>query len=100
MVLKDGGQVELYIDHDKEDGRKNKAIFELLFSEKTAIEQEFGSELEWQRLDGRRSARIAKKFLLGGLKEKQSWPALQDALIDAMIRLDRALRQRIAKLRV
>lgn len=91
--------VDLYID--VKDKVKNKALFDALLLQKEAIEADFGSPLEWQRLDDDRASRIRKtvgdrrSFL-----DQEKWPALQDTMIDALIRLDRALRQHIAKLKV
>lgn len=98
VILMDWASVELYIDHDRDTGKKNKMIFDALHTQKEAIEKEIGSSLEWERLDDKRASRIRKRFENGGLASPDSWSALQDAMIDAMIRFDKALRPRIAKI--
>ncbi len=50
-------RVELYID--VQDGEKNKAIFDKLHEQKDLIQKEYGSTLEWERLDDKRASRIA-----------------------------------------
>jgi hypothetical protein len=94
----DWGGVELYIDHDHETGAKNKAIFDSLASQKAAIEKDFGGPLEWQRLDDKRASRIQKGFTDGGLARPETWPQLQEEMIDGMIRFNEALRGRLAKI--
>lgn len=99
-VVMDWASVQLYIDHDHETGARNKAIFDALANQKAAIEEEFGGPLEWERLDDRRACRIRKRFTNGGLARPETWPMLQDEMIDAMIRLNDALRGRLAKVEV
>ena len=79
---------------------KNKAIFVALAAQKEAIEREFGEALEWERLDNKRACRISKRFTTGGLANPDSWPQLQDEMIDAMIKLDKALRGRLANVKL
>jgi len=100
VILYDWGSVEMYIDHDHGTGEKNKAIFDALYSQKAGIEKEFGEPLEWQRLDDKRACRIRKRFTDGGLAKPETWPSLQDSMIDAMVKLEKALRQRLAKVEV
>jgi len=96
-----GSKVELYIDRGKGCQEENKALFDDLKSDQAEIETAFGGPLSWERLDGKRACRIAKHFELGGYRDDESkWPALQDTMIDAMIRLEKALRPQIAKLKV
>jgi hypothetical protein len=60
-----------------------------------------GQPLEWQRLDAKRACRIRITVKDCGYRDEEAkWPALQDALIDAMIRVEKALAPRIAKLKV
>jgi hypothetical protein len=99
-VLKHEATVELYIDRGKDAEAENKAIFDTLASSKAAIEEAFGEPLEWQRLEGKRACRIKKDVKLGGYRDEERWPEVQHAMIDAMIRLDKALRPHIKKLEI
>jgi len=69
LILKDQGGLELYIDCDSDmAGARNKAIFDALHEQKTAIEQEYGKPLEWQRLDSKRASKIRSTVSGGGLE--------------------------------
>lgn len=95
------GRVELYIDRGAGREAENKAIFDRLFAVRETIEADFGEALEWQRLDGKQACRIKKSITTGGYRDsEQDWPAIQDAMIDAMIRLHQALESHIAKLKL
>ncbi len=95
-IFMDGAAVDLYIDHDQETGAKNKAIFDALLAQKEAIEREIGASLEWQRLDAKRASRIRLPINSdGGLTKPESWPSLQDRMVDAMVLFERALRPRL-----
>jgi predicted transcriptional regulator len=50
-------RIELYIDTG--NVQKNKDIFDKLLARKNAIELELNAVLSWERLDGKRAARIA-----------------------------------------
>ena len=99
-IRKGEAGVELYIDRGKDTGDESKVIFDELESHKEAIEAEFGAQLEWQRLEGRRASRIAVQAMEGGYADESGWPDLQDTQIDAMIRLEAALRPRTQELKV
>lgn len=91
---------ELYIDRGKDADEENKAIFDKIANSKDTIESDFGEPLEWQRLEGKRACRIRKRPEPGGYRDESSWLEIQEAMIDAMIRLEKALRPHIAKLKV
>jgi hypothetical protein len=92
------GQVELYIDRGKESDAENKQIFNELQSHKAEIEKDFGEKLRWERLDDRRACRISKRFDYAGLGDRDKWNKLQDDMIDAMIKLEKALKKHMASL--
>lgn len=94
-----GGGVELYIDRGKESEAENLAIFRALLSKRQEIEAAFGRELDWQELPGKRACRICYRIREGGWAHPDSWATLIDGMIDAMIRLDRALRPELQQLK-
>jgi hypothetical protein len=100
VIRQDEGTVELYIDRGTEEGGTNKRLFDTLHGHRDEIERAFGGELSWQRLDNKRSCRIAHTVTLGGWKSDESkWPEIQDAMIDGMARLEKALKPQIATLK-
>jgi predicted type IV restriction endonuclease len=100
VIKKEAGQVELYIDRGAGTAAVNKATFDQLQKRKEEIEREFGGKLSWERLDEKQGCRIAHVTTLGGYKSDESnWPEIQDAMIDAMIRLEKALAAPLEKLK-
>jgi Domain of unknown function (DUF4268) len=93
-------QVELWISLGGGQAQKNKAAFEALAVQKCNIEKEFGSSLEWQELPKGDGSRI-RYVIDGGYKSPpDQWSSIHDRLVDAMVRLDGAMRSRVAKLPV
>ena len=96
--LEEKAAVDLEINTGDKD--QNKHIFDTLFSRKEKIETDFGGTLLWERLDELRSSRIRFFISKGGLKDNEhNWPTIQDAMIDAMNRLSKALKSHIQALR-
>lgn len=91
-------QVELWIALGSGQTAKNKAAFNALKAQQIAIHQDFGGDLEWQELPEGEGSRV-RYVVPGGYKSPQDeWPQIHAALTDAMIRLDRAMRARVAAL--
>jgi len=100
-VRKHEAQVELYIDRGKEKEDENKTIFEQFKKNEVSINESFGSDLEWESLEGKRACRIRKKIVEGGYRDEElKWPAIHLAMVDAMIRLEQALKPHISKLTI
>ena len=98
-LRKNEAQVELYLDRGKEKEDENISIFEQLVKEKEAIEESFGDSLEWQSLEARRACRIKKIIRKGGYRDAETkWPEIHSSMVDAMIRLERALKPHISRL--
>ena len=93
VVLQDETRAELYIDAP--EAAENKALFDALHAERTAIEADFGGELSWQRLDDKRASRISVT-VPGGWADDQTWPSAIEQIVSAMQRLYRALSPRVA----
>lgn len=92
--------VELAIDRGKDSAEENRAIFDALVESREAIESEFGEPLQWDKVEGRQVFRIKKQLDLGGYIDEPRWPEIQDAMIDAMVRLESALRPHVERLPV
>ena len=91
--------MSLWISLGAGQAAKNKAAFKALEAERVAIEADFGGPLEWDELPDVDSCLI-RYVIPGGYKSPQKeWPEIISRLVDAMIRLDRALRSRVATLK-
>jgi len=84
-------QAELYIDRGERE--ENKSIFDQLIAHRAQIETGFAFPIEWERLDHRRACRIKSVIAHGGYRSPDAnWPALQQALVDRITLLEKALR--------
>jgi hypothetical protein len=98
VIFQHQTRVELYIDKGNRD--LNKQIFDMLLATKAEIEQSFGGPLEWERKDEKRACRIKKDLPLGGYRDdEQTWPQIHETMVNAMIRLHKALSPHIQYLR-
>jgi hypothetical protein len=97
-VRKSDSQVELWIALGSGQAAKNKAAFKALEAQKAAIEADFGGKLDWQELPEGEGCRI-RCVIEGGYKSpSEQWPDAHARLADAMVRLDKAMRARVAAL--
>jgi len=99
-VTQHASQVELYIDRGRGADEQNLAIFDELLSHQGEIEATYGAPLEWMKLDQRRACRIRERWEGVGYRDEEQWAELQAKLIDAMIRLEAALKPFIARLTI
>lgn len=91
-------QVELWIGHGPGQTARNKAAFRALIAQKDFIESAFGAPLDWQELPEGEGSRI-RYVVDGGYKSPQEdWPKIYEDLVNAMVRLDSAMRPRVAQL--
>ena len=97
-VRQHDAQVELYIDRDKETGEGNRTILDKLQANKDSIEKEFGNPLLWETLDEKRACRIRYIANVGGWQDEEKWPQAHETLVNAMIRLEKALRPHLKNL--
>lgn len=89
-------RIEMYIDSGERE--INKRLFDLLYERKAIIEDEFGHELHWQRLDNRRASRIAR-ILPGSITdEKEQLAQLQKQAVPTMVRLTDVLYPKVLEL--
>jgi hypothetical protein len=97
-VRKVDSQAELWIGLGSGQTAKNKAAFKALEAQKAAIEADFGGQLDWQELPEGEGCRIRCVIEGGYRSPMEQWPAIHAALADAMARLAKAMRTRVASL--
>lgn len=95
-----GSSVELYIDRGEGREGENETIFNALSATQDAIEYNFGGDLNWQSAENSPARRVEANLGTGGLQDEDRWPETQKAMVDAMIRLERALRSHIARIQI
>jgi hypothetical protein len=92
-VTEDRTRVECFISV-KEGEQASLAAFKKLYDQREALEakEKFGEALDWQELPGRKGCRICKDLNGGWRTPEAEWPAMQDAILDTLVRLEAALR--------
>lgn len=98
VIWQHAAAAELYIDRGDRD--QNKSVFDALLADRNEVEAEFGGELDWNRLDDKRAARVRTPVVDAGWRDEERWPEVQAQMVDFMERLEAALRPRIAEIRV
>ena len=96
VIRQHDGRVELEIATRNDD--LNRQYFHQLQVAQADIEAAFGGRLIWDLVEGRSACYIRHPVSLGGYRDHERWPEIQDAMIEAMIRLERALRPHINQL--
>jgi hypothetical protein len=76
----------------------NRAAYEALMDQKEAIEAEFGAPLVWHEQEGQQGRYISFIQDGGYRSDPEAWDAIQEQMIDAMLRLDKAMRGRVQEL--
>jgi hypothetical protein len=99
-MTEDRARVECYISMGKGSDATNKALFHALKSQQAEIEQAFGGELDWQELPSRIGCRICVDVDGGWKTPESDWPALQDRMLEKMMRLEAALKGPIQSLKI
>lgn len=98
IVSRNGTQGELYID--RRDDRENEVIFNQFLASKDSIEADFGESLNWNRLEGKRACRIAKRIEVDGWRDEEKWQHVISSSINAMGRVEKALKPFVIKIKV
>lgn len=99
-VRKASAQAEIYIDRGKGTEEINKEIFQELYDNKESIEEDFGAELIWEKLDSSRACRISKKTNVGGWQDEENWGEIHSNLIEYIISFEKSFVPYIKKLSV
>ena len=87
-------RIELYVDADDQDQATRR--FDALTGRREEIEDQFGENLEWERLESRRASRIASYYQDDiGVEERDRWPDLRAWAIERLGALREALQSHV-----
>jgi hypothetical protein len=77
---------------------ENKELYDFIYQMKDKIENDFGGQLTWERMDEKVTCRI--KAQLDGVSyfEESDWKKMNEFLIDVSVRMERAFKEPIRKL--
>ena len=95
IFCKNEARVEISIA--RASTKENKFIFDRLYDRKAEIEEAFGAELQWERLDNRKACRIKYSHPFESYNSEH-WPEIIDWLIEHMIRLEKAFRSPLSEI--
>lgn len=89
-TTKDSIRIELYID--SKDVVVNKRIFDDIMTHKDEIEERFGVELNWDRLDDKRASRIRYIIIDRDWTNESKWDELHEEMSNKMVMLENAIK--------
>lgn len=95
VVTEKYASVEVSINRG--DKETNENLFDHLNDKKDHIEALFGEPLIWEKLEKRKSCKISARLTNVNIKDPDDWQRMKDFQCDAMLRLDKALREEILK---
>jgi hypothetical protein len=95
----DQAHVDCYINFGS-DAARSETAFNALLAQREAIEAAFGVPLDRRPMPGRLGCRIVSTVEGGWHIPEQTWPDLQDRLLDAAIKMEAVLRDPVRVLRV
>ena len=93
IFLKSEARVELYLA--RAEAGENKWIYDRLEQKRQEIEERFGAELQWQRLDDKKSSRISHSQPFDGFDD-ENWPAMIEWLCRHIVNLEEAFSEPLA----
>lgn len=91
-------RAEIYMNRG--DQKKNKETFDFFYAMKDQIEKDFGGPLIWARMDELVTSRIESQLDGVDIFNQEDWPKMTDFIIDSAIRLHKAFKEPMYKLKM
>lgn len=92
-TTKDSARMELYIDTKVKE--TNKSIFDNIVAHKDEIEERFGAELNWDRMEHAKASRIRYIITDRDWTDESKWDELHEEMSDKMVKFEEAIRDYI-----
>lgn len=98
VIRMDSAAIKLVIDKDR-TGELNKKIFDWLYERKDKIEEAFGKEINWRRMDNQISSRIEYDIDGCGLNDESTWGQGYEVIAEMLVKWDEAFRPYYSEIR-
>lgn len=72
-------------------------MFDHLLAKKEEIESVYGSSLLWERLNEKKSSRIAVRLFDVDITDRADWDKIKDFLCQTMVKFEKALKEPLKK---
>ena len=95
IFLKSEARVELSLA--RAEAGENKWIYDRLERKRQEIEERFGAEIQWLRLDDKKASRISHSQPFDGFDD-ENWPAMIEWLCQHFVKLEEAFSEPLASL--
>ena len=95
IFLKSEARVDLSLA--RAEAGENKWIYDRLERKRQEIEERFGAELQWLRLDDKKASRISHSQPFDGFDD-ENWPAMIEWLCQHFVKLEEAFSEPLARL--
>ena len=93
IVTKNYCSVEFALSSSEKE--YNKKAFDFFYSLKTEIENKFGAELYWERLDDKKMSRISYRMENVSIFNREDWDDMITFLTESMIKFEKAFKNYI-----
>ena len=82
-------EARVELSFQRAETEENKWLFDQLLARREEIEEQFGDQLEWKRLDDKKASRIQYSKPFDGFN-RENWPEMIDWLAEHIVRLEKA----------
>ena len=98
IIRMESASIQLNIEKDK-TGEMNKKVFDFLYERKEKIEEAFGGQVIWRRMDDQISSRIQHNIYDCGLNDASTWNQGYEVIADSLVKWDEAFRPYLNEIR-
>lgn len=97
VITKSDASVQIQIGRPSQE--ENKFIFDAFHQYRSEIDESFGAPLTWERMDNKKSSRIACYKVGLNYFNEEEWPQIIDFIIAALNQLEKAVKPYLAEVR-
>ena len=98
VIRMNSAAIKLVIEKSKA-GELNKRIFDYLYGKRDKIEEVFGHEINWRRMDNQVSSRMEYDIDCCGLSDESTWCQGYETIAEMLVKWDKAFKPHFSEIR-